>query len=100
MKKEKKITVGEITRAVLREFSDTIFDLISFDNKDKIFIEDEILIEEIPGLVGAKEEPSFAEEKPKRARTGKGRYKADDKSTKDVNETWVGGKTPKKRRKK
>jgi len=37
--------------------------------------------------------------KPKRART-KGRYSADDKSTKDVNEAWVGGKAPKKRRKK
>jgi len=39
------------------------------------------------------------EEKPKRART-KGRYRADDKSTKDFNEAWVGGKAPKKRRKK
>ena len=39
------------------------------------------------------------EEKPKRART-KGRYKADDKSTPNVNEAWVGGKAPKKRRKK
>ena len=38
-------------------------------------------------------------EKPKRART-KGRYKADDKSTPNVNEAWVGGKAPKKRRKK
>jgi len=37
--------------------------------------------------------------KPKRART-KGRYKADDKSTPNVNEAWVGGKAPKKRRKK
>tara|TARA_R100001463_G_scaffold85092_1_gene139950 strand:- start:202 stop:396 length:195 start_codon:yes stop_codon:yes gene_type:complete len=39
------------------------------------------------------------EPKPKRART-KGRYKADDKSTKDVNEAWVGGKAPKRKRKK
>ena len=36
---------------------------------------------------------------PKRARTKKGRYKADDKSTKDINEAWVGGKAPKKRKK-
>ena len=36
------------------------------------------------------------EEKPKRARGKKGRYKADDKSTKDVNEAWVGGKAPKR----
>ena len=39
------------------------------------------------------------EPKPKRART-KGRYKADDKSTKEINEAWVGGKAPKKRKKK
>ena len=38
------------------------------------------------------------EEKPKRART-KGRYKADDPTTKDVNEAWVGGKAPKKKKK-
>ena len=38
--------------------------------------------------------------KPKRARGKKGRYKADDKSTPDVNEAWVGGKAPKKKRKK
>ena len=34
---------------------------------------------------------------PKRARTKRGRYKGDDKSTKDVNEAWVGGKAPKKK---
>ena len=33
----------------------------------------------------------------KRARTKKGRYKGDDKSTDDYNEAWVGGKAPKKR---
>ena len=36
------------------------------------------------------------EPEPKRARTKKGRYRKDDKSTKDVNEAWVGGKAPKK----
>jgi len=35
----------------------------------------------------------------KRARGKKGKFKADDKSTKDVNEAWVGGKAPKKRKK-
>lgn len=35
---------------------------------------------------------------PKRARTKKGRYVADDKSTPDVNEAWVGGKAPKKKK--
>ena len=39
-------------------------------------------------------------DRPKRARGPKGRYKGDDKSTKDVNEAWVGGKAPKKTRKK
>ena len=33
---------------------------------------------------------------PKRARTKRGRFAADDKSTKDINEAWVGGKAPKK----
>ena len=37
--------------------------------------------------------------KPKRART-KGRYKADNKATKHVNEAWVGGVAPKKKKKK
>ena len=36
-------------------------------------------------------------EEPKRARTVKGRYKADDKSTPDVNEAWEDGTAPKKR---
>ena len=34
-----------------------------------------------------------AKAEPKRARE-KGRYKADDKSTADVNEAWVGGVAP------
>ena len=33
---------------------------------------------------------------PKRARNSKGQFVADDKSTKDVNEAWVGGKAPNK----
>ncbi len=38
------------------------------------------------------------EVKPKRARTKKGRYRADNKSTKSVNEAWVGGKSPRKKK--
>ena len=41
----------------------------------------------------------YTDKKPKRARGKKGRYKADDKSTPNVNEAWVGGKSPKKRKK-
>ena len=37
--------------------------------------------------------------KAKRARTAKGRYKGDDKSTPDVNEAWEDGKSPKKKSK-
>ena len=37
--------------------------------------------------------------KPERARTKMGRFVADDKSTKDVNEAWEGGKAPKRRKK-
>ena len=40
------------------------------------------------------------EVKPRRARTKSGRYKKDNKATKDINEAWVGGKAPKKTRKK
>jgi len=45
----------------------------------------------------SKFEGMMMDKKPKRART-KGRYKADDKSTKEINEAWVGGKAPKKRK--
>lgn len=38
--------------------------------------------------------------KPKRARTRRGRYKGDNKSTKNYNEAWVGGKSPKRKSKK
>ena len=40
-----------------------------------------------------------AKTEPKRAREN-GRYKADDKSTADVNEAWVGGEAPKKKKRK
>ena len=46
-------------------------------------------------IVGTKTESAV---EPKRARE-KGRYKADDKSTADVNEAWEGGKAPKKKKK-
>ena len=37
-------------------------------------------------------------DEPKRARAAKGRYKADDKSTPNVNEAWKGGKAPKRKK--
>ena len=48
--------------------------------------DDELQVEKIYEAVKAK---------PKRARTKKGTYKGDDKSTLDVNEAWEGGKAPK-----
>lgn len=41
-----------------------------------------------------KQEPVEPPVKPKRARTKKGQFKADDPSTPNVNEAWVGGKEP------
>ena len=43
---------------------------------------------------------SYRRSKPKRARGKKGRYLGDDLSTKEINEAWVGGKAPKKGKKK
>ena len=44
-------------------------------------------------------EQAKKEKKFKRTRTVKGRYVADDKSTANTNEAWVGGKSPKKKKK-
>ena len=42
----------------------------------------------------SKFEGMMMDKKPKRARTEKGYYKADDLSTTYTNEAWVGGKAP------
>ena len=72
------MTIGETIRKALKDLSEAVLESITFKN----FRIDNGTIE-----------------KPKRARTAKGKYKADDKKTKDVNEAWVGGKAPKKKRK-
>tara|TARA_R100001082_G_C4364484_1_gene161142 strand:+ start:1077 stop:1448 length:372 start_codon:yes stop_codon:yes gene_type:complete len=54
--------------------------------------EGEVTLEKFEKAPVLKEAP-----KPKRARTKKGTYKADDESTPDVNEAWEGGKAPKKK---
>ena len=41
----------------------------------------------------------YTTKKPKRARGKKGRYLADNKSTPNINEAWVGGKAPKRGKK-
>ena len=70
------MTIGETVRKALKELSDGILNMIS----PKDF--------------------TLTDDKPKRARTKKGTYRADNKSTPNVNEAWVGGKAPKKKRKK
>ena len=66
------MTIGKTVRKALKELSEAVLNSITLDFK----IDD--------GVV----------KKPKRARTKKGRYKADDPSTPDVNEAYVGGKAP------
>ena len=46
------------------------------------------------------EKPLVLTKEVKRARTKRGRYKGDNKSTKNYNEAWVGGKAPKRKSKK
>ena len=48
-------------------------------------------------FIGIDDKPLVLTKEIKRARTNKGRYKSDDKSTPDVNEAWVDGKSPKKK---
>ena len=65
------MTIGETVRKAIKELSD--------------------------GLLGWMMSKDFTIDdgaKPKRARTTKGKYKADNKKTKEVNEAWVGGKAP------
>ena len=64
-------------------------------------IVDEIheLIWGTPRRPEVKFEGMMTEAKPKRARGKKGKFKADIKETKDYNEAWVGGKSPKKYKK-
>ena len=71
------MTIGETVRKALKELSESVLNSITLDFK----LDD------------------GTSEKPKRARTKKGTYKADDKSTPNVNEAWVGGKAPKKKAK-
>ena len=53
-------------------------------------------MKEATGKLDKFETAPVVKEVPKRARTEKGTYQADDKSTPDVNEAYVGGKSPKK----
>ena len=78
------MTIGQTVRKALRELSEGILGMIG--PKDFKLTDDEVSEDLKYGMTPVK---------PKRARTKKGRYKADDKSTLDVNEAYVGGKAPK-----
>ena len=77
------MTIGKTVRKALKELSEGILGMIG--PKDFKLTDDEVSEDLKYGMTPVK---------PKRARTAKGKYKADDKSTKDVNEAWVGGKAP------
>ena len=49
-------------------------------------------LEKIVGIA----DDSLVPKEYRRARTKRGKFKADDKSTANHNEAWVGGKSPKK----
>lgn len=57
----------------------------------------EVTAEEAKVIIGNGFGEEIAKAAPKRARDAKGKLKADDPSTPDVNEAWEGGKAPKKR---
>ena len=82
------MTIGETIRKAIKEVSDGMWDMIS--PKNFRLTDDEVSDDLKYGMTPVK---------PKRARTKKGKYKADDKLTNDINEAWVGGKAPKKRAK-
>ena len=82
------MTIGETVRKAIKELSEGILGMIG--PKDFKLTDDEVSEDLKYGMTSVK---------PKRARTKSGKQKADDKSTKDVNEAWVGGKAPKKSKK-
>ena len=84
------MTIGETVRKAIKEISEGILDMIS--PKSFKLTDDKVSDDIKYGMM--------TKEKPKRARGKKGKFLADDKKTKDVNEAWVGGKAPKKKRKK
>ena len=90
MAKKKEMTLGEACRQIIKGISDAVMSTItSMGEKPKSECKATICCEGDCHTVT-----------PKRARGKKGKFLADDKSTKDVNEAWVGGKAPKKKKKK
>ena len=78
------MTIGETIRKAIKEISDGMLDLIG--PKSFRLTDDEVSDDLKYGMM--------TKEKPKRARTKSGKYRGDDKSTKNYNEAYVGGKAP------
>tara|TARA_R110000824_G_scaffold76455_4_gene193673 strand:- start:2596 stop:2925 length:330 start_codon:yes stop_codon:yes gene_type:complete len=72
-------------------------EILSQSNKKEDIISEKM--EEATVELEKFEEADIVKEVPKRARTKKGTYKSDDKSTPDINEAWEGGKAPKPKKK-
>ena len=91
------MTIGETVRKAIKELSDGLLGLIG----PKDFRLDDEIPDDIKYGMMTKEKPKngLTDVPPKRARTAKGKYKSDNKKTINVNEAWVGGKAPKKRKK-
>ena len=93
------MTIGETIRKAIKEVREGLLDLMM--PKDfKLTEESEDVDKPTKEVVGVN--PFVIAEitkVPKRARGPKGTYKADNKSTKDYNEAYVGGKAPKKKKK-
>jgi hypothetical protein len=91
MAKKKEMTVGETCRQLIKGISDAVINTItSMGETPKSECKATICCEG----------DCHTDIKPKRARGKKGKFLADDKTTKDINEAWVGGKAPKKKTKK
>ena len=92
------MTIGETIRKAIKEVSSGLMGLIG----PKDFRLDDEVSDDLKYGMMTKEKPkpgTLTDARPKRARTAKGKYKADNKKTKSVNEAWVGGKAPKKKAK-
>tara|TARA_R110000764_G_scaffold44518_1_gene100260 strand:+ start:1007 stop:1279 length:273 start_codon:yes stop_codon:yes gene_type:complete len=79
------------------ELVESIHDAFYPEKKKQKMIEEAAKKGEV--ILGKFDDAPVIKTKPQRARGVKGKYKADDKSTTNINEAWVGGKAPKRKKK-
>lgn len=90
--KDVVITTEEVIRDVVVT-NDNVVDIKTETIISDAFIPSPVVL---PNTVNTQITDSVTAAKPKRAKSAKGKFVADDKSTPDVNEAWVGGKAPAK----